>query len=174
MGLFWGCGYTYGFRVPFLVVSAYTPAGYVSGACGTQNTPPCGPQSNVPPYQHDFGSILAFIEYNFRLPIGGINLANGFPFADYYAPELQYSRSAIPLGDFFGLWQNWGAKRVRADPDHRMFQHLLFSELQRASIRPRQRCDRPPELKPFVGDATIGKDPAEAKGRPTRRVWPAL
>lgn len=29
-----GCGYISGFRVPFLVVSAYTPAGYVSGACG--------------------------------------------------------------------------------------------------------------------------------------------
>jgi phospholipase C len=25
----WGCGYVYGFRVPPLVVSAYTPAGYV-------------------------------------------------------------------------------------------------------------------------------------------------
>jgi phospholipase C len=30
----WGCGYTYGFRVPLLVVSAFTPTGYVSGACG--------------------------------------------------------------------------------------------------------------------------------------------
>jgi len=30
----WGCGYTYGFRVPFLVISAYTSDGYVSGACG--------------------------------------------------------------------------------------------------------------------------------------------
>jgi phospholipase C len=29
----WGCGYVYGFRVPLLVVSPYTSAGYVSGAC---------------------------------------------------------------------------------------------------------------------------------------------
>jgi phospholipase C len=41
--------YEYGFRVPLLVVSPYTPRGYVS---------------NV---QHDFGSILAFIEHTFSL-----------------------------------------------------------------------------------------------------------
>jgi hypothetical protein len=29
----WGCGYTYGFRVPFLVVSAYTSPGTISGFC---------------------------------------------------------------------------------------------------------------------------------------------
>ena len=45
----WGTGYTYGFRVPLLVVSAYTPAGYVD-------------QSNI-----DFGSLLRFIEINFNL-----------------------------------------------------------------------------------------------------------
>ena len=45
----WGEGYTYGFRVPLLAVSAYTKAGYVD------NDP------------HDFGSILAFIEDNFGL-----------------------------------------------------------------------------------------------------------
>jgi phospholipase C len=45
----WGDGYTYGFRVPLLVVSAYTQAGTVD---------------NEP---HDFGSILAFIESNFGL-----------------------------------------------------------------------------------------------------------
>jgi phospholipase C len=46
----WGAGYTYGFRVPLLVVSAYTRAGYVG---------------NEP---HDFGSILKFIEANYGLP----------------------------------------------------------------------------------------------------------
>ena len=39
--------YQYGFRVPLLVVSAYTDAGYVNN------------------YRHDFGSILRFIEHNF-------------------------------------------------------------------------------------------------------------
>src|SRR6266851_5389178 len=36
----WGAGFTYGFRIPLLVVSAYTPAGYVENA------------------NHDIGSIL--------------------------------------------------------------------------------------------------------------------
>ena len=56
----WGCAYTYGFRVPLLVVSAYTQAGYVSGACGATGQPSC--PNNVAPFVHDFGSILAFIE----------------------------------------------------------------------------------------------------------------
>jgi len=111
----WGCGYTYGFRVPFLVVSAYTPAGTVSGFC-TQGVDCVGNGSsiqNAPPHQHDFGSILAFIEYNFGLGIGCINnptdihgaqcptnnSQGGVPFADYWAPEVQSGYS--PLGDFF-------------------------------------------------------------------------
>jgi phospholipase C len=43
----WGDGFTYGFRVPLLVVSAYTPAGFVD------NT------------DHDSGSLLKFVETNF-------------------------------------------------------------------------------------------------------------
>jgi len=117
---YWGCGYTYGFRVPFMVVSAYTPAGTVSGSCTMGQTgqsgtcyPPFGDASaNAAPHQHDFGSILAFIEFNFGLGIGCINslidinnnpcnntAAGGVPFADYYAPEAQ--RGYAPLGDFF-------------------------------------------------------------------------
>jgi phospholipase C len=45
----WGAGYVYGFRVPLLVVSAYTPAGYVDNG-------------NL-----DFGSLLDFTEKNFGL-----------------------------------------------------------------------------------------------------------
>jgi phospholipase C len=45
----WGCGYVYGFRVPLIVVSPYAKRGYISHA------------------QHDFGSILKFIEETFRL-----------------------------------------------------------------------------------------------------------
>jgi phospholipase C len=122
----WGCGYTYGFRVPFLVVSAYTPAGTVSGGCTqTGNNPTCYPPNgdgsmNVAPHQHDFGSILAFVEYNFGLGIGCINLsgkgldgipcknnpngppAGNYPFSDYYAPEVFAPGGPYtPLGDFF-------------------------------------------------------------------------
>lgn len=47
----WGCGYVYGFRVPMIVISPYiTKAGYISHV------------------NHDFGSILKFIENNYDLP----------------------------------------------------------------------------------------------------------
>ncbi len=62
----WGAGYTYGFRVPLLVVSAYTPAGMVD------NDP------------HDFGSILAFAESNFGLS----KIGPGY-YADFFATGLQ-------------------------------------------------------------------------------------
>ncbi len=45
----WGCGYIYGFRVPLIVVSPYARASYISHV------------------DHDFGSILKFIEEKFGL-----------------------------------------------------------------------------------------------------------
>jgi phospholipase C len=50
----WGCGYVYGFRVPLLVISPYiTKPGYISHV------------------NHDFGSILKFVENNYGLtPLG--------------------------------------------------------------------------------------------------------
>ena len=57
--------YCYGFRVPLLVVSSYTPAGYVD--------------NNV----HDFGSILRFVETNFDLGLIGSGT-----YADAYADNL--------------------------------------------------------------------------------------
>jgi phospholipase C len=50
--------YQFGFRVPLLVVSAYTPAGYIDNN------------------RYDFGSILRFIEQNFGLPEGVLNFAD--------------------------------------------------------------------------------------------------
>ena len=92
-----GCGYIYGFRVPLLVVSAYTPAGYVSGACQS----PGNCQNEKFPYIHDFGSILAFIENNFDLGIGSINPQ--YSFADNFAPDYKKAPLNVPLADFFGL-----------------------------------------------------------------------
>jgi hypothetical protein len=90
-----GCGYIYGFRVPLLVVSAYTPAHYVSGS------PSQGGETF--PFLHDFGSILAFIENNFGVnQVGGINPP--YPFADVNAPDN--ARGNIPLSDFFPIPQN--------------------------------------------------------------------
>jgi phospholipase C len=103
-----GCGYTSGFRVPFLVVSAYTGTptnggytGYVSGACQS----PGNCQNDKFPYQHDFGSILAFIENNFlgSTAIGGINRSNNYPFADALAPDFKLQPLHVPLADFFPL-----------------------------------------------------------------------
>jgi phospholipase C len=49
-GVSWGSGYTYGFRVPLIVVSPYAKAAYISHVT------------------HDFGSILKYIETTFDLP----------------------------------------------------------------------------------------------------------
>jgi phospholipase C len=107
-GTTWGSGYTYGLRVPLLVVSAYTGilqngtySPYISGACGVTGQPSC--PNNVAPYVHDFGSILAFIEWNFlgRNAIGTIDPP--YPFADFYAPEWQQGSGTVPLLDFFTL-----------------------------------------------------------------------
>ena len=52
-GVSWGSGYTYGFRVPIVVVSPYAKAAYISHTT------------------HDFGSILKFIESTYSLPTLG-------------------------------------------------------------------------------------------------------
>jgi hypothetical protein len=106
----WGCGYTYGFRVPLLVASPYTGTkttngvtNYVSGACGASPLPSCGPNtSQIYPYVHDFGSILAFTEWNF-----GMSFIDGPPddgYADYNAPDWSTDhKTTPPLSDFFAL-----------------------------------------------------------------------
>jgi phospholipase C len=51
-------GYQLGFRVPMIFVSAYTPSGFINNA------------------NHDFGSILRFIEHNFHLKKGALGFAD--------------------------------------------------------------------------------------------------
>jgi hypothetical protein len=102
----WGCGYTYGFRVPLLVVSPYTGtknadgsySGYISGPCGGSGQPSC-PNNNFP-FVHDFGSVLAFTEYNFGMK--NITFPNNF-YADYNALDWGSAHNHIPLSDFFPL-----------------------------------------------------------------------
>jgi phospholipase C len=93
-----GGEYVYGFRVPLLVVSAYSKAGYISGALPSPG--------KVQPYVHDFGSILNFIEYAFGE--NGNTLGYIYPtyeYADYYAPDgpNTCSPTVCPysLSDFF-------------------------------------------------------------------------
>lgn len=61
-GVSWGSGYAYGFRVPLIVISPYAKPGYISHV------------------QHDFGSILKYIETTFNLPTIG--------YADVQADDL--------------------------------------------------------------------------------------
>src|SRR5208337_1132617 len=87
----WGCGYVFGFRVPLLVVSQYT-WGYVSGAL-----PPYGP--GAAGFQHDSGSILAFVENNFNL---GPIAPPPYTYADQNTLDAVYNKQpVVPLWDFF-------------------------------------------------------------------------
>jgi phospholipase C len=63
----WGDGYTYGFRVPLLVISAYTAA------------------NTVDDKPHDFGTLLEFIERNFGLGYIGPGDTIYSQYADYQA-----------------------------------------------------------------------------------------
>jgi phospholipase C len=65
--------YQYGFRVPFIAVSAYTKAAYIDNG------------------RHDFGSVLRFIEANFRITMGSLGFAD--------------ARSTTDIAGFFNLNQ---------------------------------------------------------------------
>jgi hypothetical protein len=84
-----------------MVVSEYTGtssngqySGYISGACGTAQTGTCPNKTGI--YQHDFGSILAFTENNFRM---------GRIASPYYADNnaIDSLQGNVPLSDFFPL-----------------------------------------------------------------------
>ena len=92
-------GYQMGFRVPLIVVSAYTSPGYIS------NTP------------EDFGSVARFIEHNFNIMEGALTFADArggasdlseyfildkppFPFTPISAPlSVQHFIDTKPSGD---------------------------------------------------------------------------
>jgi phospholipase C len=71
----WGCGYVYGFRVPLIVVSPYVKAQYISHT------------------QHDFGSILKFIETTFSLP----SLGNADVLADDFSDCFDFNQTPLPF-----------------------------------------------------------------------------
>ena len=83
--------YQYGFRVPLVVISAYTPQRYVDNA------------------RHDFGSILRFVEHNFGIPEGALNFADQRATTDltefFNLTQLPRSFKLIPapLGEKFFL-----------------------------------------------------------------------
>ena len=73
-------GYQLGFRVPMIFVSAYTPVGYINNS------------------NHDFGSVLRFMEHNFGITEGALNFAD--------------SRGAKPLNDLTGFYNLNNAPRT--------------------------------------------------------------
>jgi phospholipase C len=89
----WGAGYIYGLRVPLLVVSAYTKAGYVD------NT------------DHDFGSMLKFVESNF-----GLGLIGPGYYADAHSDDLS---AFFPLGSprtYKTVPAKWDAQHFLTEP----------------------------------------------------------
>jgi len=94
--------YQYGFRVPMLFVSAYTPIAYVS------NT------------RHDFGSILRFVENNFNLGEGSLGYADQratsdlSEFYDLRRSPRKFQPIIAPLGAKFFL----NDKRPMEPPDN--------------------------------------------------------
>lgn len=98
-GYSWGSGYVYGFRVPLIVVSPYAKAGYISHV------------------NHDFGSILNFVEQNFGLSQLGYadshaadDLSDCF---DLTQRPLQFQKVAAPLSPEYFLHD----RRPPTDPD---------------------------------------------------------
>jgi phospholipase C len=81
-GRSWGSGYVYGFRVPLIVISPFAKPEYISHV------------------NHDFGSILNFIEQVFRLHSLGYadahadNLSDCF---DFHQAPLQFKTVDAPL-----------------------------------------------------------------------------
>jgi phospholipase C len=93
--------YQYGFRVPLIVVSAYTPKGYIGNKTD------------------DFGSIARFIEQNFAIPKGSLGFADMRAKTDltgYFnlqsAPRVFVPVAAPKNAQFF-----LGDRRVPDDPD---------------------------------------------------------
>jgi len=93
--------YQYGFRVPLLFVSAYTPTGYINND------------------RHDFGSILRFVEHNFGIAEGALNFADSRATNDltgFYdltrSPRTFVTISAPKTAEFF-----LHDKRKATDPD---------------------------------------------------------
>lgn len=98
--------YVYGFRVPLLVVGAYTHQtctynsnpncyGYISGTAAQGG--------EKPPYVHDFGSILNFVEYVFGLG----EISPNYHYADFWAPDGPNNPNCggciYSLSDFFNF-----------------------------------------------------------------------
>jgi phospholipase C len=96
----WGCGYVYGFRVPLIVVSPYAKQQYISHV------------------NHDFGSLLKFIEVTFNL--SSLGYADSDSVADDLSDCFDFSRGPSSFQPFtakFDAAHFLNDKRVPLDPD---------------------------------------------------------
>jgi phospholipase C len=94
--------FQYGFRVPLLVVSAYTPAGYID------NTP------------HDFGSILRFIETVNNIPEGALGFADRRSSTDlqnFFTLQSPRTYQTIPSQEGASFFLNATGTSVEPDDD---------------------------------------------------------
>ncbi len=97
-GVSWGSGYVYGFRVPLIVVSPYAKAAYISHV------------------NHDFGSILKFIETTFDLPSLGYADVNADDLSDCFdLTHTPLTYSVVPAAVAAAHFLN--DKRPATDPD---------------------------------------------------------
>jgi len=108
----WGTGYVYGFRVPLLVISAYTPAGYVDNSI------------------QDFGTILKFIEVNFGAPGKPLGPIPPGTYADAYAENN--------LSNFFTLNSPRPFQPISVKFNPRLFMRdtarWLFEEISKCGL----------------------------------------
>lgn len=80
-------GASYGMRVPLIVISPYVKSGYTAAK-------PAGYLPFVSHVQHDFGSILKFIEKNFGVTPGALNARDAL--ADDLSDMFSYSQTPVP------------------------------------------------------------------------------
>jgi len=113
--------YQYGFRVPMIFVSAYTPAGYIN---------------NV---RHDFGSILRFVEHNFGIREGALNFADSRAtsdlagFAEVRGKEIVFLREMTGQQTVLTDLEGYGA--TAADYDIRVENRKTGAGVRQTSDR---------------------------------------
>jgi len=95
----WGCGYVYGFRVPLIVISPYAKPGYISHV------------------NHDFGSILKFVEETYGLA----SLGYADALADDLSDCFNFNQNPLPfhtIAASFGADHFLNETSPPTDPDN--------------------------------------------------------
>jgi len=97
-GTSWGSGYVYGFRVPMVVISPYAKKAYISKT------------------EHDFGSILKFIENTYNLPSLGAADANALDGPNSLSDIFQFTSAPTTFTPFTVPWNDATCKGDASPP----------------------------------------------------------